>query len=62
MSRHRHLIKCAVGGLLMAAWATTLGGLAAAGADTVDGCHGLSPASAQECTADQLRRALDWQR
>jgi hypothetical protein len=59
MSRHRLLIKYAVGGLLIAAWATTL---AVTGADTVADCHGLSPASAQECTADQLRRALDQQR
>ena len=61
MSHRRRLIGCAVGALMIATWATTLGAGAAPRPVTGVGCHGLSPASAQDCTAEQLRAALEHQ-
>ena len=57
MNHSRRLIGCAVGALMIATWATTFDASAAPRA--VSGCRGLSPASAQDCTADQLQAALD---
>ena len=59
ISYRRRLIGCTVGALMIATWATTLDAGAAPRPATGVGCHGLSPASAQDCTAEQLRAALD---
>ena len=59
MSYRRRLTGCAVGALMIATWATTLA--AGAAAQPATGCRGLSPVSAQDCTADQLRAAVDRQ-
>ena len=60
MSCRRRLTACTVGALMIATtWATTLDADAAPRPATGVGCHGLSPASAQDCTAEQLRAALD---
>jgi hypothetical protein len=61
MGHRRRLIGYAVGALMIATWATTLDAGAASQPATGAGCRGLSPASAQGCTADQLRAALDQQ-
>ena len=48
--------RWAIGALGLVAWATTVD----AGAEQRPaGCHGLSPASASGCTAEELRAALD---
>jgi hypothetical protein len=57
MQNRRRLIGCAVGAFSVATLALTLDGGAARA--TGAGCRGLSPASAQDCTADELRAALD---
>lgn len=57
MSYRRRLIGCTIGALMIATGATFDAG-AAPRAATGDGCRGLSPASAQGCTADQLRAAV----
>ena len=57
MSYRSRSIGCAIGALMLATWATTLD--AGAASRTVTGCRGLSPVSAQDCTAEQLRAALD---
>jgi hypothetical protein len=57
-SYRRRLIGCAVGTLMIATWATTLDAGGAARPVTGGACRGLSPASAQDCTAVQLRAAL----
>jgi hypothetical protein len=60
MSYRRRLTACTVGALMIAAtWATTIDADAAPRPATDVGCHGLSPASAQDCTPEQLRAALD---
>jgi hypothetical protein len=59
MSHRKRLLGCVVGALMIATWATTLDAGAAPQRDTGAGCRGLSPASAQDCSADQLRAALD---
>ena len=60
MSYRRRLTACTVGALMIATtWATTLHADAAPRPATGVGCHGLSPASAQDCTAEQLQAALD---
>jgi len=61
MSYRRRLIGCTVGALMIATWATTLDAGASSRPATGVGCHGLSPASAQDCTAEQIRDALDHQ-
>jgi hypothetical protein len=58
MRNRRRLIGLAVGALVIATWAPPLDAGATPRQATV-GCHGLSPASAQGCTAEQLRAALD---
>lgn len=58
MSYQQRLIACAVGALMIATWATTLDAGAASQPAPGSTCRGLSPASAQDCTADQLRDAL----
>ena len=59
MRYRKRLIGCTVGALMIAMWATTLDAGAAPPPATGVGCHGLSPASAQDCTSEQLRAALD---
>ena len=60
MSYRRRLTACTVGALMIATtWVTTHDADAAPRPATGVGCHGLSPASAQDCTAEQLRAALD---
>lgn len=59
MSHRRRLIGCVVGAAMVVTWATTLDAGGAPRPATRVGCHGLSPASAQDCTADELRAALD---
>jgi hypothetical protein len=60
MSYRRRVTACTVGALMIATtWATTLDAGAAPRPASGVGCRGLSPASAQDCTAEQLRAALD---
>ncbi|HET7652229.1 MAG TPA: hypothetical protein VFK42_04275 [Acidimicrobiales bacterium] len=59
MGNRRRVIACAVGAVMVATWATTLDAGAAPRPATGTGCHGLSPASAQDCTPEQIRAALD---
>ncbi len=59
MSHRRRLVGYAVGALMIVTWATPLDAGAAPRRATLVGCHGLSPASAQDCTAEQIRAALD---
>ena len=54
MSDRKRAIGVAIGAMVLAMWATTFD---AGASDT--GCRGLSPASAEGCTADELRAALD---
>ena len=58
MSYRRRLTGFAVGAVMIATWATALDAGATAQPATGAGCRGLSPASAQHCTADELRAAL----
>ena len=48
--------RWAIGALVLVAWATTVD---ADAEQRPEGCHGLSPASAAGCTADELRAAFD---
>ena len=60
MSYRRRLTACTIGALMIGTtWATTLDAGAAPPPATGVGCHGLSPASAQDCTSEQVRAALD---
>jgi hypothetical protein len=52
------MLGCVVGALMLATWAATIDA-GAASSSTDAGCRGLSPASAQDCSADELRAALD---
>ena len=58
MDNRKRLIRCGIGALVLSTWAT-LGAGTAPGHATGAGCRGLSPASAQDCTAAQIRAALD---
>lgn len=59
MKIRRLVIGWAVGALMVATLVATLDVGAAPRPATGVGCRGLSPASAQDCTADQMRAALD---
>lgn len=58
MTYRRRVTGIAVGAVMIAMWSTALDAGATAQPATGAGCRGLSPASAQDCTADQLRAAL----
>jgi hypothetical protein len=59
MGNHRRVIAWAIGGRILAMWPTALDAVAAPQPATGGGCRGLSPASAQDCTSEELRAALD---